>query len=67
MSGSNNPLVRVRSAAMVAAVAALLASVGTSAARAETPRAAIDDVVPVSAVAFDGGPLSVRNWAVVPR
>jgi hypothetical protein len=69
MPGPNAALNRMRSAALVAAIAALLTSVGTTAARAETPAPAVVGTVAVDTVAA-GKTVSVefsraRGWAVV--
>jgi hypothetical protein len=70
--GPNASLNRVRSAALVAAVAALLTSVGTTAARAEGPAPARVDTVVLDTVAasrtLSPGLSSARGWAVgIPR
>ena len=64
MSGPNVPLHRVRSAALVAAVAALLTSVGTTTvARAEPP--AVVDSVAATKTHGSVQP-TARGWAAVP-
>ena len=65
MAGSNVPLHRMRWAALVAAVAALLSSVGTTTvARGET-RSAVDSVAATNTVG--PAPSFARGWAVIPR
>ena len=64
MAGPNAPLHRVRSAALVAAVAALLASIGTTTvARAES-RPAVDSVA--ATTTHGPAPSFARGWAVIP-
>jgi hypothetical protein len=65
MSGPNVPLHRMRTAALVAAVAALLTSVGaTTVARAEAPGAV---GTAAAAPLLDPALNWARGWAVVPR
>ena len=50
MSGPNVPLFRLRSTALVGAVAALLTSVGAMSARADTPGPSVPQSVPAVVV-----------------